>query len=36
VAGVLDIDSKELATFDDVDAHWLCQIAQIISRHVID
>ena len=36
VAGVLDIDSKELATFDDVDAHWLGQIAQIISRHALD
>ena len=33
VLGVLDIDSKELATFDDVDAHWLEQIAQIIVRH---
>ncbi len=35
VLGVLDIDSKELATFDDVDAHWLEQIAQIIVRHAI-
>ena len=34
VTGVLDIDSKELATFDDVDAHWLEEIARIISRHV--
>lgn len=33
VLGVLDIDSKDLATFDDVDAHWLEQIAQIIVRH---
>ena len=33
VLGVLDIDSKELATFDDVDAHWLEQIAQILVRH---
>ena len=33
VLGVLDIDSKELATFDDVDAHWLEQIAQVIVRH---
>ncbi len=33
VLGVLDIDSKELATFDDMDAHWLEQIAQIIVRH---
>ena len=34
VIGVLDIDSKELATFDDVDAQWLEQIARIIERHV--
>ncbi len=33
VAGVLDIDSKQLAAFDDVDAHWLEQIARVISRH---
>lgn len=26
VAGVLDIDSKELATFDDTDRHWLEKI----------
>ena len=35
VLGVLDIDSKDLATFDDVDAHWLEQIAQIIVRHAL-
>jgi len=35
VAGVLDIDSKELATFDDVDAHWLEQIARVIERHAL-
>ena len=35
VMGVLDIDSKDLATFDDVDAHWLEQIAQIIVRHAL-
>ena len=35
VAGVLDIDSKELATFDDVDAHWLEQIARAIERHAL-
>lgn len=35
VLGVLDIDSKELATFDDVDAHWLEQIAQVIVRHAL-
>jgi len=34
VAGVLDIDSKELATFDDVDAHWLEQIAIVITQSV--
>ena len=34
VIGVLDIDSKELATFDDTDARWLEEIAGIISRHV--
>lgn len=33
VLGVLDIDSKELATFDEVDAHWLEEIARIIARH---
>ena len=33
VIGVLDIDSKELATFDEMDAHWLEEIATIISRH---
>lgn len=35
VAAVLDIDSKELATFDDVDAHWLEQIARVIERHAL-
>ena len=34
VIGVLDIDSKDLATFDDVDAHWLEEIARIITRCV--
>ena len=34
VAGVLDIDSKELAAFDDIDARWLEEIARVISRHV--
>ena len=32
VVGVLDIDSKELATFDEVDAQWLEEIARVISR----
>lgn len=35
VIGVLDIDSKELATFDDVDARWLEEIVRVIERHVI-
>lgn len=35
VTGVLDIDSKELATFDDVDARWLEEIARVISRHAL-
>ena len=35
VLGVLDIDSKELATFDDVDAQWLEQIARSIERHAL-
>ena len=33
VIGALDIDSKELATFDETDARWLEQIAQSIERH---
>ena len=32
VVGVLDIDSKRLATFDDTDRHWLEQIAQIVAN----
>ena len=35
VTGVLDIDSKELATFVDVDARWLEEIARVISRHAL-
>ena len=35
VAGVLDIDGRELATFDDVDARWLEEIAGVISRHAL-
>ncbi len=35
VTGVLDIDSKELATFDDADARWLEEIARVISRHAL-
>ena len=34
IAGVLDIDSKEIATFDEVDARWLEEIARVIERHV--
>ena len=34
VAGVLDIDSRELSTFDEVDARWLEEIARVIERHV--
>ena len=34
VAGVLDIDSKGLAAFDEVDAHWLEEIARVIERTV--
>ena len=30
VVGVLDIDSAELATFDQVDRHWLEQVAQLL------
>ena len=34
VTGVLDIDSKELATFDETDARWLEEIARVIERTV--
>ena len=34
VIAVLDIDSKELGTFDDIDAQWLEEIAHVIERHV--
>ena len=34
VIAVLDIDSKDLATFDDTDARWLEQICRVIERHV--
>ncbi len=36
VIGVLDIDSKDLSTFDDVDARWLETIALIIEKHVFN
>ncbi|MBR5726717.1 MAG: GAF domain-containing protein [Muribaculaceae bacterium] len=35
VVGVLDIDSKELATFDETDAQWLEEIVHVIERHVM-
>ncbi len=34
VVGVIDIDSKDLATFDEVDARWLEEIAHVIERQV--
>ena len=34
VTAVLDIDSKDLATFDVTDAQWLEQICRVIERHV--
>lgn len=33
VVAVLDIDSRQLATFDDVDALWLGKIADIVARN---
>lgn len=36
VWGVIDIDSTELGTFDDLDAEYLEQIAKIISVHVAE
>lgn len=35
VQAVLDIDSKELATFDDVDRQYLEEICKLISRRFI-
>ena len=32
VKAVLDIDSRELAAFDGIDAHWLEQIAEAIAK----
>ena len=34
VIAVLDIDSKDLATFDNIDARWLEEIVHVIERHV--
>ncbi|MBQ6079694.1 MAG: GAF domain-containing protein [Muribaculaceae bacterium] len=36
VVGVLDIDSKDLATFDEEDARWLEAIVREIERHAIN
>ena len=36
VIAVLDIDSKELAAFDDVDSHWLEQVTHAIERHAFN
>ena len=30
IVGVLDIDSTELATFDDIDREWLEKVAQLL------
>ena len=32
ITAVLDIDSKELATFDDVDKLWLEKIVKVINK----
>jgi putative methionine-R-sulfoxide reductase with GAF domain len=34
VVGVLDIDSKELDTFDDTDKIWLEKITSLVSRQL--
>lgn len=34
VIGVLDIDDTELATFDNIDAHYLAQICASITREL--
>lgn len=33
INGVLDIDSKELNSFDETDATWLEKIVQIITNN---
>ena len=33
VIGVLDIDSAELSTFDEIDAHWLEKIVGMLAAH---
>lgn len=32
IIAVLDIDSRELATFDECDSEWLEQIAELLTR----
>ncbi|MBO7295215.1 MAG: GAF domain-containing protein [Bacteroidaceae bacterium] len=32
VIGVLDVDSENLATFDETDAQWLEKVAQLIAK----
>ena len=32
VIGVLDVDSENLATFDETDALWLEKVAQLIAK----
>lgn len=34
IVGVLDVDSKELASFDEVDAEWLDKILQLLNEPV--
>ena len=34
VRGVIDIDSKELGTFDETDREWLERIACLLSEHL--
>ena len=34
VAGVLDIDSTELATFDEVDKEWLERLCAVVSHNL--
>ena len=36
VKGVIDIDSRSLNAFDDIDARYLEQIADIVSRQLYD
>ena len=34
VVGVLDIDSTELGTFDDIDRQYLEQLSQLLTRNL--